>query len=80
MSLNYGNKFFSNDAAKLIGFIREDLEKRHNSKSKRESISDAEYNILLASLLYSFDKIANTVGHYEAYRKNTKVRCDRRTG
>lgn len=26
-------------------------------------------DILLTSLIYSMDKIANTVGHYEAYRK-----------
>lgn len=30
-----------------------------------------EYNILLASLIYSTDKIANTVGHYDAYIKKS---------
>lgn len=30
-------------------------------------------NILIASLLYSLDKVSNTVGHYEAYRKNVEL-------
>lgn len=29
--------------------------------------------ILLASLLYSADKVANTVGHYDVYRKNVDL-------
>jgi adenine-specific DNA methylase len=46
-----------------IGFIRENIE---NNKS---NLTDKEYYILLASLLYSVDKIANTVGHFDAYLK-----------
>lgn len=65
ISINYGNKYFNNDDAKLIGKIREDLE---NKISKKE-INDKEYYILLSSLLFSIDKIANTCGHYDAYRK-----------
>ena len=68
VSKNYGNKFFSNDDAKIIGHIRENIEKKY----KNEKINEKEYDILLASLIYSFDKIANTVGHYDAYRKKTK--------
>lgn len=68
VSINYGNKFFQIDDAKLIGFIREDIE-----QSKRD-LSDREYCILLASLLYSFDRCANTVGHYEAYLRKSKLR------
>ena len=68
VSKNYGNKFFSKNDAKIIGYIREDIEIKYLKKQ----INDKEYNILIASLIYSFDKIANTVGHYEAYRKNTK--------
>lgn len=65
VSTNFGGKFFSIEDAKIIGFIREDLE----SKLNEGYINKKEYNILLASLLYSADKIANTVGHYDAYRK-----------
>lgn len=60
-SINYGDKFFDKLNAKLIGFIREDLEKRKSSLNRKE------YSVLLASLIYNIDKIANTVGHFDAY-------------
>lgn len=62
-SVNFGDKYFSKNDAKLIGKIREEIQ-----KSKRV-VSDREYCILLASLVYSMDRISNTVGHYDAYRK-----------
>lgn len=62
-SENFGGKYFSEKDAKLIGKIREEI------KKLKPCISDREYCILLASLLYSMDKVANTVGHYDAYRK-----------
>ena len=62
---NYGDKYFSLGDAKLIGAIREDIE----SRKQKKLISEREYWILLASLLYSLDRSANTVGHYEAYIK-----------
>ena len=60
---NFGNKFFSNKDAMIIGEIRERI-------AIDKELNDAERNILIASLLYSLDKVSNTVGHYEAYRKN----------
>lgn len=69
VSINFGNKYFNVDDAKLIGKIREDLE---NKISKKE-INNKEYYILLSSLLFSIDKIANTCGHYDAYRKIDKI-------
>ena len=63
----FGNRYFSIDSAKLIGFIREDIEK------KKDKLTSKEYNTLIASLLYSMDKIANTVGHYDAYFKKGTV-------
>lgn len=65
VSINFGDKYFNKDDAKLIGKIREELE----SKFLNKEINDKEYYILLASLLFSIDKIANTCGHYDAYRK-----------
>lgn len=62
MADNYGNKFFSINDAKVIGEIRERID-------LKTDINKKEKNILLASLLYSADKISNTVGHYDAYRK-----------
>ncbi len=59
----FGDKFFDRDNAKLIGFIREDLE------SRRNSLTEKEFSIVLCSLIYAIDKIANTVGHFDAYIK-----------
>lgn len=58
-SINFGNKFFDIATARKIGFIRDYIEK--------ENITPKEKNILLASLIYGMDKIANTLGHYESY-------------
>lgn len=60
-SVNFGGKYFNELEAKKIGFVREDIERR------KDELSTKEYNILLASLIYGMDKIANTLGHYEAY-------------
>lgn len=60
---NFGDKFFDYKNSKLIGYIREDIERR------KCNLTTKEYAILLASLIYSIDKIANTVGHFDAYIK-----------
>ena len=60
----FGNKFFSKKSARQIGNIRQAIEDgEYTSKEKA---------ILIASLIYSADRIANTVGHYEAFRKKDK--------
>lgn len=69
VSINFGDKYFNKYDAKLIGKIREELE---TSISKKE-INSKEYYILLSSLLFSIDKIANTCGHYDAYRKINNI-------
>lgn len=66
-SVNYGNKFFDIKTSRLIGYIRDDL------AMIRTSLSEKEYAIMLASLIYSIDRIANTLGHYEAYIKKDIV-------
>lgn len=68
VSTNFGGKYFENGDAKAIGYIRQDIE-----DSKYE-LNEREYSILIASLLYSFDKCANTVGHYEAYFKDKEIK------
>ena len=67
VSENFGGKYFSPNDAKLIGEIREEIE------MIKGDLSDREYCILLSSLVYSMDKVANTVGHYDAYRKIEKI-------
>lgn len=66
-NITFGDKFFGNNDAKKIGYIRESL----NELLNESKLNKKEYYILLASLLYSADKIANTVGHYDAYRKKS---------
>lgn len=69
VSLNYWGKYFSKNDSKKIWFIREDIEEKYIG----EKISEKEYYILLSSLLYSFDKCSNTVGHYEAYIRKDNI-------
>jgi adenine-specific DNA-methyltransferase len=57
----YGGKYYSANNAKVIGYIREQIERL------RADLTEREYYVLLASLLYYADKIANTVGHFEHY-------------
>ncbi|NVP18177.1 DNA adenine methylase [Candidatus Gracilibacteria bacterium] len=61
VSINYGDKYFDYNNAIRIGEIREEIE--------RMNLKPIEKNILLSSLVYSIDKIANTCGHYAAFRK-----------
>lgn len=63
-SENFGGKYFSKDTAKIIGYIRQNIE------DLKPNISKREFAILLASLLYTVDNLANTVGHYDAYIKS----------
>ncbi|MDD2376484.1 MAG: Dam family site-specific DNA-(adenine-N6)-methyltransferase [Clostridia bacterium] len=65
----YKDTYFSSNDCKKIGSIREDIEQKQNN----QIINEREKNILIASLIYSMDKIANTVGHYDAYRKKQKL-------
>ena len=65
-SINFSDTYFSKKNCKKIGYIREDIENRFLNNE----INTRERAILITSLLYAMDKIANTVGHYDAYRKN----------
>lgn len=65
-SMNFSDTFFSEFNCKKIGFIREDIE----NQFLNNEINEREKAILVTSLLYAMDKIANTVGHYDAYRLN----------
>ena len=69
MTKNFANTYFSDKVCSKIGFIREYIENEYNSKK----INDKERAMLVTSLLYGLDKIANTCGHYDAYRKNAEL-------
>lgn len=66
MTENFSDTYFSRDDCAKIGYIREDIEKLYENSS----INKRERAILITSLLYAMDKIANTCGHYDAYRKS----------
>ena len=68
MSINFKDTYYSDFVCKKIGYIREDIE----NKFKCSEINEKERAILITSLLYSMDKIANTCGHYDAFFKNKK--------
>lgn len=63
---NFGDKYFSVENAKKIDVVREQIE-------KYSDLNYREKAFLLTSLLYAMDRVANTVGHYDAYRKHHQV-------
>jgi adenine-specific DNA-methyltransferase len=71
-SKNFSNTYFSDANCRKIGYIREDIQKRFESGG----ITYRESCYLLTSLLYAMDKIANTVGHYDAYRLHGDLERD----
>lgn len=64
----YGDKYFSRSDAKKIGYIRE--------KIANIRLTERERSILLTSLMYATDKIANTVGHFEHYLSKPPIDKD----
>jgi adenine-specific DNA-methyltransferase len=58
---NYSGKYFGLKDCTAIESIRNVIE------TEKQTMSKKEYNLLLASLIYSMDRIANTVGHFDAY-------------
>ena len=64
-SENFSNTYFDAKNSKKIGVIRDDIEKLFEEKI----ITSREKSYLITSLIYALDRIANTVGHYDAYRK-----------
>ncbi|SMN01997.1 Adenine-specific methyltransferase [uncultured Candidatus Thioglobus sp.] len=64
-SKHFGGTYFSVENARKIGAIRQEIEVIADN--------DSEKNILICSLLYAADKVANTVGHYDAFRKKLDI-------
>jgi len=60
-SENFGNTYFTLENARKIGVIREKIDELSNDENEKA--------VLITSLLYAVDKVANTVGHYDAFRK-----------
>ena len=65
MTENFSDTYFSRSDCSKIGLIREDIELLYTEKK----INAREKALLIMSLIYAMDKIANTCGHYDAYRQ-----------
>lgn len=61
---NFADTFFSKHNCMRIDYIRNDIEKQYLDNI----VNSREKAYLITSLLYSMDRIANTVGHYDAFR------------
>ena len=68
MSENFSGTFFSREDCRKIGFVRENIE----ALFEVSEINWRERALLITSLLYASDKIANTCGHYDAYRQGVQ--------
>ena len=64
----FGGKYFDNDTANLVGAYRLAIDQLFPDEKDRTRF------VALASLIYSADRSAVTVGHYEAYLKFGKNR------
>ena len=62
---NFSDTFFSKVNCVKIGNIREKIDVLYAAKE----INDREKDYLITSLVYAMDHIANTVGHYDAFRR-----------
>ena len=60
-SEHFGNTYFALENARKIGAIRDKIDEIAKNENKKV--------VLITALLYAVDKVANTVGHYDAYRK-----------
>src|SRR3989344_5221783 len=60
-STHFGSTYFTLENARKIGAIRERIETIASDENEK--------SVLIVSLLYAVDKVANTVGHYDAFRK-----------
>lgn len=60
-SENFESTYFTLENARKIGAIRDKIDEISKDENARA--------VLITSLLYAVDKVANTVGHYDAYRK-----------
>lgn len=71
-SVNFSDTYLSSINLRKVGHIRDDID----SKFEKGIINLREKCILITSLLYAIDRIANTVGHYDAYRKKGNLSAD----
>ncbi len=62
---NFRDTYFGADVCRKIGFVREDIERMFANRE----LNDRERAIIITSVIYAMDRIAQTCGHYDAYRR-----------
>ena len=68
-SKNFADTYLSKANMKKVGAIRDEI----NRLFSDGKINVRERAVLITALLYAIDHIANTVGHYDAYRKGASL-------
>ncbi|RIY32762.1 hypothetical protein CKF54_04215 [Psittacicella hinzii] len=68
-SQNFADTYLSKSNMRKVGVIRDNVE----AKFDQGEINQRERSVLLTSLIYAIDRIANTVGHYDAFRKSGEL-------
>jgi adenine-specific DNA-methyltransferase len=69
-----GRNYFTSENGQKIDAVRSEIEKL----KKAEKINEDQYYFLLASLLESADKVANTASVYGAYLKHIKISASKK--
>ncbi|HET6450884.1 MAG TPA: DNA adenine methylase [Spirochaetia bacterium] len=70
VSRHYGGTYFTSGNCRRMDAIREEIQRLHQAAE----ITPAEHDILLASFLLGADRVANTIGQYDAFLKNIRSR------
>ncbi len=65
-SRHFADTFLSRQNMRKVGVIRDDID----ALFAQGKINAREQAVLITSLLYAIDRIANTVGHYDAFRRS----------
>lgn len=68
-SKNFADTYLSKTNMKKVGAVRDEIDRLFSDRE----INSRERAILITALLYAIDHIANTVGHYDAYRKGVSL-------
>lgn len=66
LTANFSGSYFTTDNCRRMDAAREQIEEL----KRRGEVSAEEYDYLLASFLLAADRVANTVGQYDAYLKH----------
>ncbi|HTP57423.1 MAG TPA: DNA adenine methylase, partial [Spirochaetia bacterium] len=71
---SYAGTYFTTENCQIMDSVREHI----GSMRVEGKISDAEHSILLASFLLAADRVANTIGQYDAFLKHIDSKARQR--